>query len=86
MAVPHDWTECRPAVLSLEGAPPVSAEAIELAWSLVPEQDRLLFHQFCCLNRRDTQTLEAIDRIADLMKIATGPGVRVQPGRDAGFT
>lgn len=60
-------------MLSLEGAAPVSAEAIEMAWSLVPEQDRLLLHQFCCLNRRDTQTLEALDRIAGLMRIATGP-------------
>jgi hypothetical protein len=68
MANEHSWTECRPALLALPGARPApDGAALALAWSLVPEQDRQLFHEFCCLNRRDPLALAAVSRISDVL-------------------
>ena len=64
--IAHDWRECRPALLSL--APSVGAQqawdAIELMWLGLDEQNRRLFHEFCCTNQRSLAHLEAMERIS----------------------
>jgi hypothetical protein len=68
MDAPHDWTECEPALLTVEGGSEPPPGAMDLAWGQVPDGDRLLFHQFCCLNRRDPAAMAAIARISALFE------------------
>lgn len=41
---------------------------LEMAWSLVPDRDRLLFHQFCCLSWKSEAHLDAVERITEILK------------------
>ena len=68
MLVSHSWRKCRPAVLDLEsGRSPWAVAAnqikLEMAWSLVPDRDRRLLHEFCCLNRKSEDHLDAMERV-----------------------
>lgn len=74
MGAAHGWRECIPVLLSTGGsnAKPVDPAALGMAWSLVPDQDRRLFHEFCCLNRDDAAHLAALERIRGLMALALG--------------
>lgn len=70
MTVPHHWRECRPALLTIDGAePPSQAEidAMMLAWFLLPDADRQAFHRVCCHNSRAASDLRAIERIKAAM-------------------
>jgi hypothetical protein len=69
--IAHDWRECRPVLLDLSdlGDPPTAEDkrafdAVQLVWLTCSEQDRRLFHEFCCLNRRSTAHFEAMERIS----------------------
>jgi hypothetical protein len=71
----HGWRECRPVILGPPGAAPADGTAVEAAWALVPDADRRLFHQFCCLRREDPEQLAAMGRITRRMRVALGrPG------------
>lgn len=73
MTAPHSWRECRPALLSTDpGASPPTPGALEMAWSLVPDRDRMLFHEFCCHNRTDDAHMAAAGRIGALIKLSLG--------------
>lgn len=74
----HGWRECRPAVLGLPGAAAADEAAVAGAWSSVPDTDRQLFHQLCCLGRQGDEQLAAAERVAAVMrgalKVPGGPG------------
>lgn len=64
MALPHEWYECHPAVLKLDG--PMDPEdarlmnaAVAAAWAQLTDRDRQAFHRFCCFNARDLECLPA---------------------------
>lgn len=63
MVAPHGWRECRPGILSLEGADPAETarmdEAVEKVWATLSGADRQAFHRFCCLNRRGADEVVA---------------------------
>jgi hypothetical protein len=64
----HSWRECRLAYLDGSGgrsAWAMSADQLklEMAWSLVPDRDRRLFHEFCCLERHDEEAASAVHRV-----------------------
>jgi hypothetical protein len=44
-----------------------------MAWSLVPDRDRMLFHEFCCHNRHDGAHMAAVGRISALIKLGLKP-------------
>ena len=71
MTAEHNWRECRPALLATEpDVPPPAPGALEMAWSLVPDRDRRLFHEFCCHFRQDDAHLAAAQRIAALIELS----------------
>ncbi len=62
---PHDWVDCKPGITSLVD-PAKSAKAqvvFDLIWFGLPAEDRLIFHQCVCLNRRDEVAVAAMERI-----------------------
>jgi hypothetical protein len=75
----HSWRECRPAVIDLEQGSSGWAMAadqlkLETAWSLVPDRDRRLFHEYCCLDRHSEDHLNAMERVTrTLMPVLDGP-------------
>jgi hypothetical protein len=66
----HKWQECRPAIIDISGGngQPLNGEALEIAWSLVPDADRLLFHEYCCFRMVDSKHLDAMERIVTLLR------------------
>lgn len=71
---PHGWAECIPVLLATGDAEPVDPAALGMAWSLVPDRDRRLFHEFCCLNRDSAAHLAALERIRAVVALALGGG------------
>jgi hypothetical protein len=67
----HRWQDCTPVLLPFDGPGGVSVtgEQLDMAWSLVPDRDRRLFHEFCCENRHDDVTEAAMDRIVALVEL-----------------
>lgn len=80
----HAWQDCAPVLLSITpaGGPEITGEQLEMAWSLVPERDRELFHGFCCDNRHDARHTEAMDRITALVELLTYGVPGTQPAPD----
>ena len=51
----HTWQECRPLILDIKDGRVADKRipgALDMAWSLVPDQDRELFHLYCCHSRQ----------------------------------
>lgn len=75
MAAPHDWRECRPVVLDLDASSgrvigKHASARLAMAWSLVPDRDRRLFHAYCCLNLHNAETHATIGRIGKFIRLA----------------
>lgn len=74
MPAPHHWTECRPAVLPLDGATPEdtarTTQTIKIVWAKLSETDRLNFHRLCCRNIKNPATLATVEKIQDMFKRA----------------
>jgi hypothetical protein len=70
----HRWQECIPVILDTDPERKLvskrSSDALAMAWSLVPDRDRKLFHEFCCLYQQNDETQAAIERISQLVRVA----------------
>ncbi|MEU1395036.1 hypothetical protein ABZ403_03065 [Micromonospora zamorensis] len=73
--VPHDWRECRPAIVKVaftEGADlekhteddRLNAIALELVWSRLRPADKQAFHRFSCLNSRAPEDLAVVEHLS----------------------
>ncbi len=60
-------------MLSLAGGDPVPGDVLDMAWSMVPETDRRLFHEFCCLNQTNEKYSAAAGRGTEIIETALRP-------------
>jgi hypothetical protein len=72
MVAPHSWRECRPVLLDFGCSEPeqLVQTKLEMAWSLVPDDDRRLFHQRCCFGLCTPESDAAVERISGLIRAA----------------
>lgn len=64
----HSWQSCRLVMADMkhgtsDWAASVNQVKLEMAWSLIPDGDRRLFHDYCCLGRKSAATLGAMERV-----------------------
>lgn len=76
----HRWRDCRPVLLELDG-PELDEHdlrrqgaALAAAWSRVPDEDRQMFHLYCCFSLHTPETLAAVERIGALLRAAMDSG------------
>ena len=81
---PHDWRECRPAIVAVDMSEgkPVSAEerariakraevtavTVEVIWARLRPADKQAFHRFSCLNSRAPEDLAVVEHLSDTLQ------------------
>lgn len=76
MALPHNWDECRPAVLGEAGSkysPEHHAafqKAMDDLWPTLTPLRRVMFHEFTCLNMTDTEHQTNVAQIIGMAQAA----------------
>ena len=78
--IPHDVAECRPAMLdpvtgrALADDDPIMVAVYKL-WETLTVEDKLAWHEFCCLNSRKRDVMVRVEAISVRLESEVGAAV-----------